>query len=48
MLCGDLDGWDEGREVPEGGHVCIHIADHFIVQQKLTKQCKATVLLCSC
>ena len=28
MLCGDLDGWDgEGREVQEGGDICIHIAD---------------------
>ena len=29
MLCGDLDGWDGGggREVQEGGDVCIHIAD---------------------
>ena len=30
MLCGDLDGWDGemgGREVQEGGDICIHIAD---------------------
>ena len=30
MLCGDLDGWDGGecgREVQEGGDVCMHIAD---------------------
>ena len=26
MLCGDLDGWD-GRQVQEGGDVCIPIAD---------------------
>ena len=26
MLCGDLDGWD-GRQVQEGGDICIHIAD---------------------
>ena len=25
MLCEDPDGW--GREVPEGGDVCIHITD---------------------
>ena len=30
MLCGDPDGWDGeggGREVQEGGDICIHIAD---------------------
>ena len=28
MLCDDLDGWDgRGREVQEGGDICIHIAD---------------------
>ena len=33
MLCGDLDGWDgvggreRGREVQEGGDICVHIAD---------------------
>ena len=29
MLLGDLDGWDGGggREVQEGGDICIHIAD---------------------
>ena len=29
MLSGDLDGWDGtgGREVQEGGDICIHIAD---------------------
>ena len=31
MLCDDLDGWDGevggGREVQEGGDICIHIAD---------------------
>ena len=32
MLCDDLDGWDGvggGREVQEGGDICIHIADSF-------------------
>ena len=31
----DLDGWDGGgggREVQEGGGICIHIADSFFVQ----------------
>ena len=31
VLCDDLDGWDggggRGREVQEGGDICIHIAD---------------------
>ena len=31
VLCGDLDGWDGGvaggREVQEGGDICIHTAD---------------------
>ena len=32
MLCGDLDGQDggggrDGREVQEGGDICLHIAD---------------------
>ena len=28
MLCNDLDGWDGvGKEVQEGGDICIHIAD---------------------
>ena len=29
MLCGDLNGWDGGggREVQEGGDICIHIID---------------------
>ena len=24
--------------------ICIHIADHFVVQQKLTQHCKAIIL----
>ena len=30
VLCDDLDGWDGGwggREVQEGGDICIHTAD---------------------
>ena len=28
MLCDDLEGWDGGGgEVPEGGDVCMHVAD---------------------
>ena len=30
MLCDDLDGWDGGvggKEVHQGGDICIHIAD---------------------
>ena len=27
MLCDDLEEWDGGREVQEGGDMCTHIAD---------------------
>ena len=30
MLCDNLEGWDEvvgGREVPEGGDICVPMAD---------------------
>ena len=27
VLCDDLDGWDGGREVQEGGKIRTHIAD---------------------
>ena len=27
MLFDDLDAWDRGREVREGGDMCVHIAD---------------------
>ena len=33
-----------GREVQEGGDICTHIADSFLVQQKLTQHCKAIIL----
>ena len=26
-ICGDLDGWERGSEVPKWGYICIHIAD---------------------
>ena len=45
MLCGDLDGWVggvEGRSRREGIYVYIQLI-HFIVQQKLTQHCKATI-----
>ena len=41
------DGWDGvvgGRSKKEGLYVCIYLI-HFIVQQKLTKHCKAIMLL---
>ena len=47
MLCDDLDGWD-GRVGWEGGpkgraiYVYIQLI-HFVVQQKLTQHCKATI-----
>ena len=45
MLCGDLDGWDVGvggRAKRDGIYVYIQLV-HFIVQQKLTQHCKATI-----
>ena len=42
-----MGGWGAmgggGREVPEGGDICLHMADS-LVQQKLTQHCKATIL----
>jgi len=36
-----VDGGWHGREPPEGGDICILIADS---QQKLTQHCKAIIL----
>ena len=44
MLFGDSDdGMGFHKEVQEGGYICTHTADHFVVQKKLTQQCKATI-----
>ena len=49
MLCDDLEGWDreDGREAQEGGDmgtcICIWLI-RFVVQQKLTHNCKAIIL----
>ena len=43
MLCDDLEGLDGGvGRLREGIHVYSELI-HFIVQQKLTQHCKATV-----
>ena len=44
MLCGHLEGSDVAgaRESQEEGDICVQIMIHYIVQQKLTKHCKAT------
>ena len=36
MLSDDLEGWDGGggREAPERGHVCIHMADSHCCTEK--------------
>ena len=34
-----------GREVQEGGDICIHELIHFIVQKKLTQHCKAIMYI---
>ena len=46
MLRDDLEGWDRrrdgghGREVQEGGDICIDTADSHHCKQKLTPHCK--------
>ena len=42
MLSDDLERWDggEGRGAQERGDMCIHMADHIVVQQKPTPLCK--------
>ena len=39
-------GWDGGgvREAQEGEELCIHRADSFSVQWRLTQHCKAIIL----
>ena len=49
MLCDHLEAWDRegGRETQEGGDMGIYVhiqLIHFVIQQKLTHHCKATVL----
>lgn len=36
-------GVGSGKEVQEGGDTCVHIADHFIVEQRLTQHCKTVI-----
>ena len=46
-LCTNQEGWDgewDGREVQEGGDVCIPMAIHVEVWQKTVKFCKAIIL----
>ena len=40
VLCNDLDMWDKGggRELKEGGGVCIHIADAICCAAETLKQ----------
>ena len=49
MLCDHLEGWDRegGRETQEGADTGMYVyvqLIHFVIQQKLTHHCKATVL----
>ena len=46
MLCDDLEEWDggDGREAQEGRAIVYIQLIHFVVQQKLTKRCKANTL----
>ena len=42
MLCGDLN--TKGRKTPKKG-ICVYLElIHFVVQQKLTESCTATIL----
>ena len=42
VLCEDLDEWDGRDAKTEGTNADVPLI-HFIVQQKLTQQCKATI-----
>ena len=46
VLCDDLEEWDGGdkREAQEGRAIVYIQLIHFVVQQKLTKHCKANTL----
>ena len=48
MLCDVLEYWDVGvkgrSEAQEKWDLCIHIADSRVVQEKLTRHCKAIIL----
>ena len=47
MLCDDLEGWDGGEQdrLKRTG-ICVYVwLILFIVQQKLTQHCKASILL---
>ena len=46
-LCGNLEGWDGeggGREVQEGGDMCLPMADSGWWMQTPTQYCKAIIL----
>ena len=46
VLCDDLEGWDRGwvgREVQEGGDMCIHVADSRGCTTETNTACKATL-----
>ena len=40
----EMEGWDGGREVLEGGEIYILTADLHTVQQKPTQHCKVIIL----
>ena len=47
MLCDNLEGWDRGwggREVQEGGAICILRAGSCYYMEKRTQHCKAIIL----
>ena len=47
MLIDNLEGWEGvagGREVQDGGDICIPMADHAVVWQSQTQYCTAIIL----
>ena len=50
MLCKDLTGWDGGegdggREAPEGGDICMHVASSLCCTTETNTNYKAIILL---
>ena len=50
MLCEDLTGWDGGagdggREAPEGGDICMHVASSLCCTTEINTNYNAIILL---
>ena len=42
MLCDDLEGWD-GRDIQEGGHICVLVLIHNVVWRAKSLQSSPTL-----